>query len=183
MATGSRDCKVILWRPVYGARRCVFSGSRECVTGIQFLSLHGRSFIFSSRSGDLMCVDSVGRAVFRILRLSCPCAFVCLSVSRGSHLMFTGLDLFPGVLGWNVYNLQLAFVFRDHVSPLSCLSFDMWRFVLATGSWDCTARVRFLGRELGHLESYVHTCEVVCLTFKPSFCLLVVSLIDCCICI
>lgn len=103
------------------------------VVGISFISFNSRSLILACRDGCIMAVDVVGHSVFRVLRISYPCAVVCLSFSLRSELVFTGLDMYSGIFTWNLCSLQLVFIFRDHLSPVTCISFDMWRLSLASG--------------------------------------------------
>lgn len=177
VVTGSDDGKIKIWDAVSGFAVTTFNQHMASVSALKF-SQRGNVLFSASLDGSVRAWDLLRYRNFRTFTAPKRIQFTSLAVDPSGEMVCAGsIDDFD-IHVWNVQTSQLVDRLSGHEGPISSLDFSQDGSLLASGSWDHTARLwNFFGRtaisEPMHLQS-----EVLVVSFRPDAKILLVSSMD-----
>ena len=166
VATGGDDGKVKIWDTKSWFCFVTFSDHTAPVTGITFAP-NGLSVVTSSLDGTVRAFDLIRYRNYRTLVPPEPVQLGCVALDAGGEIVAAGsVDHFD-IYVWSLQTGKVLDVLSGHEGPVASLAFSPTSQVLASASWDHTARVwdTFEGRP--HRESLVHGTDCVAVAWKP----------------
>eukprot|EP00127_Corallochytrium_limacisporum_P007050 Clim_evm10s241 gene=Clim_evmTU10s241 len=177
MASGGEDGKVKLWRAATGMCYVTFTEHTSAVTAVRF-SANGRAVYSSSIDGTVRAFDLARYRNFRTFTSPTPTAFSCLAVDPAGDLIAAGSQDDFNVYIWNIGTGRLLEVLNGHDGPVSGLSFHPTQTLLASSSWDHTARVWDIFESKAKVEPLPHNTDCLAVTFRPDGKELAVATLD-----
>lgn len=175
--TGADDGKIKIWDARSGFAIVTFSQHMAAVTALKF-SQRGNVLFSASLDGSVRAWDLLRYRNFRTFTASRRVQFTSLAVDPSGELICAGsIDDFD-IHVWNVQSSQLVDRLSGHEGPVSDLAFSPDGSLLASGSWDHTARLwSFFGRT-PLSEPMVVQSEVLAVAYRPDGKYIAVSSMD-----
>lgn len=175
--TGSDDGKIKVWDAISGFAIATFTQHIAGVTALKF-SQRGNVLFSASLDGSVRAWDLLRYRNFRTFTAPRRIQFTSLAVDPSGELVCAGsIDDFD-IHVWNVQTSQLVDRLSGHEGPISSLDFSQDGSLLASGSWDHTARLwNFFGRS-AHSEPMHLQSEVLAVSFRLDAKMLLVSSMD-----
>lgn len=163
--TGSADGAIKVWDTQSGFCIITFTQHTAEVTALKFSA---RNVLFSaSLDGSVRAFDLKRYRNFRVFVAPERVQFSSLAVDPSGELVCAGsLDNFD-IHVWNVQSSALVDRLSGHEGPVQSLDFSPDGSLLASGSWDRTAKLwSFFGRT-STTEQAVFQAEVINVCFRP----------------
>lgn len=163
--TGSADGKIKVWDTQSGFSIITFSQHTAEVTALKFSA---RNVLFSaSMDGSVRAWDLKRYRNFRTFAAPERVQFSSLAVDPSGEVVCAGsLDNFD-IHVWNVQTSALVDRLSGHEGPVQSLEFSPDGQLLASGSWDKTAKLwSFYGRTASTEQVLLQT-EVLSVAFRP----------------
>lgn len=184
-ATGGDDGKLKIWNTATGFCFVTFSEHTAPITAVTFMggkgTGHGLAVVSASLDGTVRAFDLVRYRNFRTFTAapgSPPVQFTCLAVDEGGELvMAAGMEPF-GIHVWSVHTGKLLDVLSGHEGPVSALSYSTASGLLASCSWDKTAKLWDLYGDGAATETLKHNSDALAVAFRPDGAQLAVSTLD-----
>jgi periodic tryptophan protein 2 len=184
MVTGADDGKVKVWNVLTGFCFVTFSEHTAPITAVAFMGGnrgvggHGLAVVSASLDGTVRAFDLVRYRNFKTFAAPSPVQFISLAVDEeGEIIMAGGMDPF-NIYVWSVQTGKLLDEFSGHGAPVSSLSYSSAAGLLASGSWDKTAKLWDVFRSGTATESFDVKSDVLAVAFRPDGSQLAVSSLD-----
>ncbi|KAG9302928.1 hypothetical protein G9A89_022345 [Geosiphon pyriformis] len=177
IATGGDDGKVKVWNTVTGFCFITFSEHSSGVTVVEFAK-HGQVLFSASLDGTVRAFDLIRYRNFRTFTSPTPVQFTALAVDPSGEIVCAGsMDTFE-IFVWSVQTGKLLDILAGHEGSIASLAFSPSGMVLASGSWDSTARTWDVFGRGSHVEIFRHNHDVLAIAFRPDGKELAVSILD-----
>ncbi|PRT53626.1 Periodic tryptophan protein 2 [Wickerhamiella sorbophila] len=177
IVTGADDGKIKVWDAKSGFCIVTFTQHQAAVTSLVF-SKRGNVLFSASLDGSVRAWDLLRYRNFRTLTAPKRLQFTSLAVDASGELVCAGSLNDFDIHIWNVQTSQLVDRLSGHEGPVSALDFSPDGSLLASGSWDHTARMwNFFGRTAVSEPIQLQT-EVLDLQFSPDASNIAVSTMD-----
>ena len=166
IATGGDDGKVKVWNSTSGFCFVTFSEHSAAISGVEFAK-QGQILFSASLDGTVRAFDLVRYRNFRTFTSPSPVQFSSFAVDPSGEVVVAGsIDSFE-IFMWSVQTGKLLDILSGHVGPVSSLSFSPTGNILASGSWDKTARIWNVYGRSRVVEPFQFGAEVLALAFRP----------------
>ncbi|RCI03258.1 hypothetical protein CU098_004251, partial [Rhizopus stolonifer] len=166
LATGGDDGKVKVWNTNSGFCFVTFSDHKGGVKAVEFAK-QGKVLFSASSDGTVRAFDLVRYRNFRTFTSPNPVQFTSLAVDPSGEIVCAGtMDTFE-IYVWSVQTGKLLDIMAGHTGPISSLAFSPTGMILASGSWDHSARTWDVFGRGKTIEPLVHQTEVLAVAFKP----------------
>ncbi|KAG1660074.1 hypothetical protein FOA52_006420 [Chlamydomonas sp. UWO 241] len=178
IATGSDDRKVKIFQQSSGFCFVTFTEHTAPVTAVAFLP-SGHALVSASLDGTVRAFDLVRYRNFRTMTSPNPVQFGCLAVDPGGEIVAAGTrDTFQ-IYVWSLKTGRLLDVLSGHEGPVSALAFSpLEGGLLASCSWDRSARVWDVYNGKGCVDTMTHTHDCLAVAIRPDGKQLAVSTLD-----
>lgn len=179
IATGGEDGKLKVWNTFSGQCFVTFNEHNAAITGVRFKS-NGQVIVTSSLDGTVRAFDLNRYRNFRTFTSPQPVQFSCLALdSSGDFVCAGGFDVFD-IFVWAMQTGHLLTTLSGHEGPISSLSFSPSNThpILASSSWDKTARVWDVFEGKSARESYQLNTDVLAVSFRPDGKVIACSTLD-----
>eukprot|EP00658_Telonema_sp_P-2_P006120 TRINITY_DN12328_c0_g1_i6.p1 TRINITY_DN12328_c0_g1~~TRINITY_DN12328_c0_g1_i6.p1 ORF type:complete len:458 (-),score=99.34 TRINITY_DN12328_c0_g1_i6:152-1525(-) len=170
LATGGDDAKVKLWNTTSGFCYTTFDEHTAPVVAVT-VSQSGKCVVSASLDGSVRAFDLVRYRNFRTMTTPSPVQFTSLAVDPSGEVVCAGaLEPFE-IYVWSLQTGKLLDALVGHTAPVSALVFSPAQSLLASVSWDKTARlwdVFASGKQASPTEEpFAHESEVLATAFRP----------------
>ncbi|CAG8453180.1 5860_t:CDS:2 [Paraglomus brasilianum] len=166
IATGADDGKLKLWNTISGFCFVTFTEHSSAITQVEFAK-NGQVVFSSSLDGTVRAFDLIRYRNFRTFTTPSPIQFTCLCVDPSGEVICAGsMDTFE-IYVWSVQTGKLLDILSGHEGPISGLAFSPNGTLLASSSWDYTARTWDIFGRSKNVEVFRHTSDVLAIAFKP----------------
>ncbi|KAI7872555.1 putative WD repeat protein [Spinellus fusiger] len=166
LATGGDDGKVKVWNTTSGFCYVTFSDHKSGVSAVEFTK-QGQVLFSASLDGTVRAFDLVRYRNFRTFTSPNPVQFSSLAVDPSGDIVCAGtLDTFE-IYVWSVQTGKLLDILAGHEGPVSALAFSPSDMLLASASWDRTARTWDVFGRTKIVEPLPHQTEVLAVAFRP----------------
>ncbi|KAI8390883.1 WD40 repeat-like protein [Radiomyces spectabilis] len=166
LATGGDDGKVKVWNTTSGFCFVTFNEHKSGVSAVEFAK-QGQVLFSASLDGTVRAFDLVRYRNFRTFTSPNPVQFTSLAVDPSGEIVCAGtMDTFE-IFVWSVQTGKLLDILAGHEGPISSLSFSPTGMMLASGSWDQTARTWDVFGRSKHIEALQHQTEVLAVAYRP----------------
>ncbi|KAL0096596.1 WD40 repeat-like protein [Phycomyces blakesleeanus] len=177
LATGGDDGKVKVWNTTSGFCYVTFSEHKSGVSAVEFAK-QGKVLFSASLDGTVRAFDLVRYRNFRTFTSPNPVQFSSLAVDPSGDIVCAGtMDTFE-IYVWSVQTGKLLDILAGHDGPVSSLAFSPTDMLLASSSWDHTARTWDVFGRNKVIELLPHQTEVLAVTFRPDGKQLATSTLD-----
>lgn len=140
LVTGGDDGKVKVWNTTSGLCFVTFTEHTSSITSVTFTS-SGFVVVSASLDGTVRAFDLHRYRNFRTLTSPRPKQFSSLAVDVSGELVCAGAQDSFEIFLWSMQTGRLLEVLSGHEGPVSSLCFSPVQSVLASVSWDKTARL------------------------------------------
>uniref|UniRef100_A0A8B9SF82 Small-subunit processome Utp12 domain-containing protein n=1 Tax=Anas platyrhynchos TaxID=8839 RepID=A0A8B9SF82_ANAPL len=154
IVTGGEDGKVKVWNTSSSFCFVTFTDHTSGVTAVTFTS--------SVRAFDLHRYRN-----FRTFTSPRPSQFSCLAVDSSGEIVSAGSQDSFEIYIWSMQSGRLLDVLAGHEGPISSLSFNPVKCVLASGSWDKTVKLWDMLDSWRTKETLMLNSDVLVVAFRP----------------
>ncbi|CAG8653350.1 7311_t:CDS:2, partial [Ambispora leptoticha] len=177
IATGGDDSKVKVWNTTTGFCFVTFSEHSSGISVVEFAK-QGQVLFSASLDGTVRAFDLIRYRNFRTFTSPTPVQFTALAVDPSGEIVCAGsMDTFE-IFVWSVQTGKLLDILSGHEGSISSLAFSPTGMLLASGSWDCTARTWDVFGRGSHVEVFRHSHDVLTIAFRPDGKELAVTTLD-----
>ncbi|OMP00146.1 hypothetical protein COLO4_12887 [Corchorus olitorius] len=165
LATGADDNKVKVWTISSGFCFVTFTEHTNAVTALHFMA-NNHCLLSASLDGTVRAWDLIRYRNFRTFTTPSSRQFVSLAADQSGEVICAGtLDSFE-IFVWSMKTGRLLDVLSGHGGPVHGLMFSPTNAILASSSWDKTVRLwDVFGK--GAVETFLHTHDVLTVTYRP----------------
>eukprot|EP01083_Nonionella_stella_P087419 243227_1 len=167
VVTGGGDGKVKLWNTSSGFCFVTFADHASAVSEVVF-SQTGNVVLSASLDGTVRAYDLVRYKNFRTLSAPNAVQFSCLTLDNSGEVVIAGSSDPFEIYVWSLQTGRLLDVFTGHEGPISSLSFNSKRSLLASGSWDGSVKLWTVFEGKSAVETFRQTSsDVLAVAFRP----------------
>ncbi|SPN97215.1 probable periodic tryptophan protein PWP2 [Cephalotrichum gorgonifer] len=177
VVTAADDGKIKVWDVESGFCVVTFTEHSSGVTACEFTK-KGNVLFTASLDGSVRAWDLVRYRNFRTFTAPTRLSFSCMAVDPSGEVVVAGsLDSFD-IHIWSVQTGQLLDRLSGHEGPVSALAFAPDGGILASGSWDRTARLWSVFSRTQTSEPLQLQADVLDVAIRPDSQQLAVSTLD-----
>jgi len=166
LASGGADGKVKLWDTSSGFCVITFTEHVGEVSGLVFAQ-SGLVVLSASLDGTVRAFDLVRYRNFRTFTTPEPTQFSSVAVDPSGEMISAGcVDTFE-ICVWSMKTGRLLEMLSGHTGPVAAVAFSPMRTMLASASWDGTARLWDIFEHKGTRDVLELTTDVLAITFRP----------------
>ncbi|KAM9567330.1 periodic tryptophan protein 2 homolog isoform 2-T2 [Guaruba guarouba] len=136
------------------------------VTAVTFTS-NGYVILSASLDGTVRAFDLHRYRNFRTFTSPRPSQFSCLAVDSSGEIVSAGSQDSFEIFIWSMQSGRLLDVLSGHEGPISCLSFNPMKCVLASASWDKTVKIWDMLESWRTKETFIFNSDVLVVAFRP----------------
>ncbi|KAJ6667645.1 hypothetical protein lerEdw1_016766 [Lerista edwardsae] len=140
LVTGGDDGKVKVWNTSSGFCFVTFTEHTSSISAVTFAA-SGYVLFSASLDGTVRAFDLHRYRNFRTFTSPRPTQFSCLAVDSSGEIVSAGSQDTFEIFVWSVQSGRLLDVLAGHEGPISSLSFNPMKCVLASSSWDKTVKL------------------------------------------
>ncbi|NXC66658.1 PWP2 protein, partial [Anhinga anhinga] len=143
-----------------------FTEHTSGVTAVTFTS-NGYVILSASLDGTVRAFDLHRYRNFRTFTSPRPSQFSCLAVDSSGEIVSAGSQDSFEIFIWSMQSGRLLDVLSGHEGPISCLSFNPVKCVLASASWDKTVKLWDMLDSWRTKETLIMNSDVLVVAFRP----------------
>ncbi|XP_042724036.1 periodic tryptophan protein 2 homolog [Lagopus leucura] len=166
IVTGGEDGKVKVWNTSSSFCFVTFTDHSSGVTAVTFTS-SGYVILSASLDGTVRAFDLHRYRNFRTFTSPRPSQFSCLAVDSSGEIVSAGSQDSFEIFIWSMQSGRLLDVLSGHEGPISSLSFNPMKCVLASGSWDKTVKLWDMLDSWRTKETLMLNSDVLVVAFRP----------------
>lgn len=166
LVTGGDDGKVKVWNTSSGFCFVTFTEHTSSISAVTFTA-SGYVIFSASLDGTVRAFDLHRYRNFRTFTSPRPTQFSCLAVDSSGEIVAAGSQDSFEIFVWSVQSGRLLDVLSGHEGPISSLSFNPMKCVLASASWDKTVRLWDMLDSWRTKETLALTSDVLVVAFRP----------------
>ncbi|KAM9205450.1 periodic tryptophan protein 2 homolog [Mergus octosetaceus] len=166
IVTGGEDGKVKVWNTSSSFCFVTFTDHTSGVTAVTFTS-SGYVILSASLDGTVRAFDLHRYRNFRTFTSPRPSQFSCLAVDSSGEIVSAGSQDSFEIYIWSMQSGRLLDVLAGHEGPISSLSFNPVKCVLASGSWDKTVKLWDMLDSWRTKETLMLNSDVLVVAFRP----------------
>ncbi|NWS41967.1 PWP2 protein, partial [Probosciger aterrimus] len=164
IVTGGEDGKVKVWNTSSSFCFVTFTEHTSGVTAVTFTS-NGYVILSASLDGTVRAFDLHRYRNFRTFTSPRPSQFSCLAVDSSGEIVSAGSQDSFEIFIWSMQSGRLLDVLSGHEGPISSLSFNPMKCVLASASWDKTVKLWDMLESWRTKETFILNSDVKISTF------------------
>ncbi|NXV97713.1 PWP2 protein, partial [Calonectris borealis] len=166
IVTGGEDGKVKVWNTSSSFCFVTFTEHSSGVTAVTFTS-NGYVILSASLDGTVRAFDLHRYRNFRTFTSPRPSQFSCLAVDSSGEIVSAGSQDSFEIFIWSMQSGRLLDVLSGHEGPISSLSFNPMKCVLASASWDKTVKLWDMLDSWRTKETLILNSDVLVVAFRP----------------
>ncbi|NWU00989.1 PWP2 protein, partial [Urocynchramus pylzowi] len=166
IVTGGEDGKVKVWNTSSSFCFVTFTEHNSGVTAVTFSST-GYVVLSASLDGTVRAFDLHRYRNFRTFTSPRPSQFSCLAVDSSGEIVAAGSQDSFEIFIWSMQSGRLLDVLAGHEGPISSLSFNPMKCVLASASWDKTVKLWDMLDSWRTKETLIINSDVLVVAFRP----------------
>ncbi|NWU79121.1 PWP2 protein, partial [Onychorhynchus coronatus] len=166
IVTGGEDGKVKVWNTSSSFCFVTFTEHTSGVTAVTFTST-GYVVLSASLDGTVRAFDLHRYRNFRTFTSPRPSQFSCLAVDSSGEIVSAGSQDSFEIFIWSMQSGRLLDVLAGHEGPISSLSFNPMKCVLASASWDKTVKLWDMLDSWRTKETLIMNSDVLVVAFRP----------------
>ncbi|NXQ77266.1 PWP2 protein, partial [Quiscalus mexicanus] len=166
IVTGGEDGKVKVWNTSSSFCFVTFTEHNSGVTAVTFTST-GYVVLSASLDGTVRAFDLHRYRNFRTFTSPRPSQFSCLAVDSSGEIVAAGSQDSFEIFIWSMQSGRLLDVLAGHEGPISSLSFNPMKCVLASASWDKTVKLWDMLDSWRTKETFIINSDVLVVAFRP----------------
>ncbi|NXB12866.1 PWP2 protein, partial [Cnemophilus loriae] len=166
IVTGGEDGKVKVWNTSSSFCFVTFTEHNSGVTAVTFSST-GYVVLSASLDGTVRAFDLHRYRNFRTFTSPRPSQFSCLAVDSSGEIVAAGSQDSFEIFIWSMQSGRLLDVLAGHEGPVSSLSFNPMKCVLASASWDKTVKLWDMLDSWRTKETLIMNSDVLVVAFRP----------------
>ncbi|XP_042316227.1 periodic tryptophan protein 2 homolog [Sceloporus undulatus] len=166
LVTGGHDGKVKVWNTISGFCFVTFTEHTSSISAVTFTS-SGYVILSASLDGTVRAFDMHRYRNFRTFTSPRPTQFSCLAVDSSGEIVSAGSQDSFEIFVWSVQSGRLLDVLAGHEGPISSLSFNPVKCLLASASWDKTVRLWDMLDSWRTKETLPLSSDVLAVAFRP----------------
>ncbi|NWH85128.1 PWP2 protein, partial [Aegithalos caudatus] len=166
IVTGGEDGKVKVWNTSSSFCFVTFTEHNSGVTAVTFTST-GYVVLSASLDGTVRAFDLHRYRNFRTFTSPRPSQFSCLAVDSSGEIVAAGSQDSFEIFIWSMQSGRLLDVLAGHEGPISSLSFNPMKCVLASASWDKTVKLWDMLDSWRTKETLIMNSDVLVVAFRP----------------
>ncbi|NWI97625.1 PWP2 protein, partial [Pitta sordida] len=166
IVTGGEDGKVKVWNTSSSFCFVTFTEHTSGVTAVTFTST-GYVILSASLDGTVRAFDLHRYRNFRTFTSPRPSQFSCLAVDSSGEIVSAGSQDSFEIFIWSMQSGRLLDVLSGHEGPISSLSFNPMKCVLASASWDKTVKLWDMLDSWRTKETLIMSSDVLVVAFRP----------------
>ncbi|OXB69630.1 UNVERIFIED_CONTAM: hypothetical protein H355_014030, partial [Colinus virginianus] len=166
IVTGGEDGKVKVWNTSSSFCFVTFTDHNSGITAVTFTS-SGYVILSASLDGTVRAFDLHRYRNFRTFTSPRPTQFSCLAVDSSGEIVSAGSQDSFEIFIWSMQSGRLLDVLSGHEGPISSLSFNPMKCVLASGSWDKTVKLWDMVDSWRTKETLMLNSDVLVVAFRP----------------
>ncbi|NWR03522.1 PWP2 protein, partial [Paradoxornis webbianus] len=166
IVTGGEDGKVKVWNTSSSFCFVTFTEHNSGVTAVTFTST-GYVVLSASLDGTVRAFDLRRYRNFRTFTSPRPSQFSCLAVDSSGEIVAAGSQDSFEIFIWSMQSGRLLDVLAGHEGPISSLSFNPMKCVLASASWDKTVKLWDMLDSWRTKETLIMNSDVLVVAFRP----------------
>ncbi|NXG95725.1 PWP2 protein, partial [Loxia leucoptera] len=166
IVTGGEDGKVKVWNTSSSFCFVTFTEHNSGVTAVTFTST-GYVVLSASLDGTVRAFDLHRYRNFRTFTSPRPSQFSCLAVDSSGEIVAAGSQDSFEIFIWSMQSGRLLDVLAGHEGPISSLSFNPMKCVLASASWDKTVKLWDMLDSWRTKETLIINSDVLVVAFRP----------------
>ncbi|NXQ46530.1 PWP2 protein, partial [Catharus fuscescens] len=143
-----------------------FTEHKSGVTAVTFTST-GYVVLSASLDGTVRAFDLHRYRNFRTFTSPRPSQFSCLAVDSSGEIVAAGSQDSFEIFIWSMQSGRLLDVLAGHEGPISSLSFNPMKCVLASASWDKTVKLWDMLDSWRTKETLIMNSDVLVVAFRP----------------
>ncbi|NWZ81334.1 PWP2 protein, partial [Poecile atricapillus] len=166
IVTGGEDGKVKVWNTSSSFCFVTFTEHNSGVTAVAFTST-GYVILSASLDGTVRAFDLHRYRNFRTFTSPRPSQFSSLAVDSSGEIVAAGSQDSFEIFIWSMQSGRLLDVLAGHEGPISSLSFNPMKCVLASASWDKTVKLWDMLDSWRTKETFIMNSDVLVVAFRP----------------
>ncbi|NXO32411.1 PWP2 protein, partial [Cisticola juncidis] len=166
IVTGGEDGKVKVWNTSSSFCFVTFTEHNSGVTAVTFTST-GYVILSASLDGTVRAFDLHRYRNFRTFTSPRPSQFSSLAVDSSGEIVAAGSQDSFEIFIWSMQSGRLLDVLAGHEGPISSLSFNPMKCVLASASWDKTVKLWDMLDSWRTKETFIMNSDVLVVAFRP----------------
>ncbi|XP_064503026.1 periodic tryptophan protein 2 homolog [Pseudopipra pipra] len=166
IVTGGEDGKVKVWNTSSSFCFVTFTEHTSGVTAVTFTST-GYVVLSASLDGTVRAFDLHRYRNFRTFTSPRPSQFSCLAVDSSGEIVSAGSQDSFEIFIWSMQSGRLLDVLAGHEGPISSLSFNPMKCLLASASWDKTVKLWDMLDSWRTKETLIMNSDVLVVAFRP----------------
>ncbi|NXQ23667.1 PWP2 protein, partial [Alaudala cheleensis] len=166
IVTGGEDGKVKVWNTSSSFCFVTFTEHNSGVTAVTFTST-GYVVLSASLDGTVRAFDLHRYRNFRTFTSPRPSQFSSLAVDSSGEIVAAGSQDSFEIFIWSMQSGRLLDVLAGHEGPISSLSFNPMKCVLASASWDKTVKLWDMLDSWRTKETFIMNSDVLVVAFRP----------------
>ncbi|NXA91962.1 PWP2 protein, partial [Melanocharis versteri] len=166
IVTGGEDGKVKVWNTSSSFCFVTFTEHNSGVTAVTFTST-GYVVLSASLDGTVRAFDLHRYRNFRTFTSPRPSQFSSLAVDSSGEIVAAGSQDSFEIFIWSMQSGRLLDVLAGHEGPISSLSFNPTKCVLASASWDKTVKLWDMLDSWRTKETLIMNSDVLVVAFRP----------------